>query len=198
MPHQIIKPVTGKLAELGEAESISELTLKIKNLQPNVVTIDGSFLQKFGGADMEMLKQVAPQSNFLVVTGNSEKIMVVNALKVGVTSYILKDCDEQELIQAVKASAQGKRFICDKVLEVILEDAGSDEIFSDNASLTTREIEITRLIAEGKSTVEIAKTLFLSHHTINSHRKSIWRKLQIKSPAELIIKALDLGIIKIN
>ena len=148
--------------------------------------------------EMETLKQLAPQSCFMAITSNSEKYMVVNALKLGVSSYILKDCDEQELLQAVRATAQAKRFICNKVLEVILADTGSLEPNLDNLSLSSREIEIIRLIAEGKSRVEIAKILFLSHHTINSHRKSILRKLQIKSPVELIIRAVDLGIIKLN
>ncbi|QNF32225.1 response regulator transcription factor [Adhaeribacter swui] len=183
---------------IGEAENISELTSWIKNLQPQVVTVDGNFLQEFGAPEMETLQQLAPQTYLLAITTNSEKYMVVNALKVGVTSYILKDCDEQELLQAVRTTAQGKRFICSKVLEVILADTGSVETVPDNLNLSSREIEVIRLIAEGKSTAEIAETLFLSPHTINSHRKNILRKLQIKSPVELIIKAMDLGIVKIS
>jgi two-component system invasion response regulator UvrY len=105
--------------------------------------------------------------------------MVVNALKVGITSYILNDCDEPELLLAVRVTAQGKRFICSKVLEVVLADPGSADTVPDYLNLSSREIEVIRLIAAGKSTAGIAKILFLSPHTINSHRKSILRKLPI-------------------
>ncbi|MCC9167852.1 LuxR C-terminal-related transcriptional regulator [Pontibacter harenae] len=183
---------------VGEAESASELLSLAQELHPDVITIDCTSLEKFCVQDVVALKQTTPQSNILAVTTDAEKPTVLEALKSGVSSYLLKECGEQELVNAVRATAKGEKFMCNKVLEVILADSASPEPVPEVLNLSPREIEIVQLIADGKSTVEIAETLFLSHHTINSHRKNILRKLQIKSPAELIVKALDLGIVKLH
>ncbi len=80
-------------------------------------------------------------------------------------------------------------------MEVHRKKGGPD---SPVALLTQRETQIIQLIAEGNSTVTIARKLNLSHHTINSHRKSILKKLNIKSPAQLIIYAIDTGLVKLK
>lgn len=148
--------------------------------------------------DVVSLKQTAPLSNILAVTSNAEKHTVLEALKCGLSGYLLKECSEQELVNAIKATARGEKFMCSTVLEVVLTETSPAESATETINLSPREIEIIQLIAEGMSSMEIANHLFLSHHTINSHRKNILRKLQIKSPAELIVKALDMGIVKLH
>ncbi|MCC9134866.1 LuxR C-terminal-related transcriptional regulator [Pontibacter silvestris] len=184
---------------VAEAETPAELLSLSQELHPEVVTIDCAQSEGFSLEDVVTLKATAPQTNLLVITTHSDKETILEALNHGICSYVLKECGEQEILNALYATAKGERYICSKVLDVILaENKSAPEPITEKINLTPRELEIIQLIAEGKSTAEIAEQLFLSPHTINSHRKNILRKMQIKSPAELIVKALDLGIVKIR
>ncbi|AKD04968.1 response regulator transcription factor [Pontibacter korlensis] len=183
---------------LGEVNAASDLLEIAQDLKPDVITIDCNGPEHFCVQDVISLRQTAPGSKILAITKDPERPVVMEALKYGVCSYILKECGEQELINAVRATARGEKFMCSKVLEVILSEAATPEPVAVATNLSPREIEIIQLIAAGKSSIEIADKLFLSPHTINSHRKNILRKLNIKSPAELIVKALDLGIVKLH
>lgn len=183
---------------VGEADTPAALLELAQELQPQVITIDCHTQEHFCLQDVVALKQTTPKSNILAVAPDAHKSAVIEALKCGVCGYISKECNEPDLINAVRATARGEKFMCHKVLEVVLAETVATEPATETQNLSPREIEIIQLIAEGKSSLEIAETLFLSHHTINSHRKNILRKLHIKSPAELIVKAMDLGIVKLH
>lgn len=184
------------LEVVGEAEDSNQLKALAKELQPQVTILDAHISEGSSLDDAVYIKRVSPDTNMLVLTNEPDKEVVLKSLKCGVCGYLLKECSEIEILSAVLATAKGERYMCSKVLDVVLSETNGGA--SDNPNLTAREIEIIQLIVAGKSTLEIAEQLFLSHHTINSHRKNILRKLQIKSPAELIVKALDMGIVKIK
>lgn len=185
---------------VAEAETPSELLSLAQELHPQVITIDCAQPEGFTMEDIVTLKATVPQINLLIISSHSDKDTVQEALKHGICSYVLKDCGEQEILNALYATARGERYMCSKILDVILAEQhkAPEPPLAANINLTPREVEIIQLIAEGKSTAEIAELLYLSPHTINSHRKNILRKMQIKSPAELIVKALDMGIVKIR
>ncbi|GHA78080.1 response regulator transcription factor [Pontibacter akesuensis] len=181
------------LEVVAEAESEAELMQLVQQHQPNVVLLDCNQPGLLEVSKMRSLTALSPNTHLLIITDDCSKETVLGALEAGATGYVLKLCGEQEILYAVQATARGERSMCSHVLESVFAKNDTPQVLHP---LSARETEIIQLIAEGKSTMEIADTLFLSHHTINSHRKNILRKLQIKSPAEMIVKALDLGIIK--
>ncbi|ARS34298.1 LuxR C-terminal-related transcriptional regulator [Pontibacter actiniarum] len=181
------------LQVIAEAESEDELLQLVQQHEPDVVVLDCNQPGLLELARLATLKGLVTNTHLLVITDDCGKDTVLEALKAGATGYVLKVCGEQEIVSAVLATARGERFMCSQVLDAVFKEDSTPEA---EHPLTPREIEIIQLIAEGNSTLQIADTLFLSHHTINSHRKNILRKLGIKSPAELIVKALDLGIVK--
>ncbi|MEM6965044.1 MAG: response regulator transcription factor [Bacteroidota bacterium] len=108
-----------------------------------------------------------------------------------------KGCDEEEIINAIKATAKQERFFCNKILNFILEKSFAKSDDGTTTPLTTREIEIVRLVVEGKIAKEIADELNLSTHTIYTHRKNIMNKLELKSTSELVLYAVEKGFVKL-
>ena len=114
----------------------------------------------------------------------------------GVRSILTEYCDEEEITTALRTVAGGKRFFCDRVLNDVLGEDKNEKEEQTQSILTERETEVLKLIAEGMSSTQVAEKLFISIHTINSHRKNILRKLDLKSPAQLILYAIEHGLIK--
>jgi two-component system invasion response regulator UvrY len=99
-------------------------------------------------------------------------------------------------MMAIQSTAKGEKFFCHKILDIILEKHFAPAPRGlDPTVLTIRETEILKLLAAGYSTQKIADQLHVSPHTIHTHRKSIIRKLNIKSPTEFVIYAMDFGLI---
>jgi len=124
---------------------------------------------------------------------NRQTILQVMASKTEV--YIYKDCSKNEFRQALFASANSQKYYCGKILDKMLEIPTQQE-HCELVGLTDREIEIVRLIANGNSTKETADLLGLSPHTVATHRKNIFRKLEINSGSELVRYALENNLLK--
>ncbi len=187
---------------VGEAETGNELLDKIKAYTPDILIIDFTS-EHF---ELEQLKQVNlkfPHLKILAITPPSSKSVMQAAIKAGVKSYLLKTCDKLEIYEALYATAKGEKFYCSKVLDVIINepDLGSDKSLSancDGVSISERESEIIVLIAEGFSNKEIADKLFLSPHTVNTHRKNIMAKIGVNNTAGIVIYAVKEQLISPN
>tara|TARA_R110002049_G_scaffold213973_5_gene385525 strand:+ start:358 stop:1026 length:669 start_codon:yes stop_codon:yes gene_type:complete len=186
----------------GEAKDSNELLVKLNKINPDIVIIDFFIPDHFSIEDIAFIRKKYPQINVIVVTTNQNKQDVLKVLDYGVKSYLLKECDEGEIINAVYASAKEEKFFCGRVMDVILEKVthhcpnGSVCHHCQPISLSEREVEVIVLIAEAYTTKDIANKLNLSFHTIGTHRKNIFKKLKIRSSSELIIYAVKKGIIK--
>ncbi|MCR9067179.1 MAG: response regulator transcription factor, partial [Cytophagales bacterium] len=136
-------------------------------------------------------------NNILILTSDTKKDRVREILKTGVKGMVTKTCSEQEIVNSILAVSQGNRFYCNKILDIVMEQSVEEE--EENCApmdLSPREYEVLQLITKGQTTTKIADTLCVSVHTINSHRKSILKKLNLKSPTELIVYALESGLVK--
>ncbi|HEX3024891.1 MAG TPA: response regulator transcription factor [Chitinophagaceae bacterium] len=184
----------------GEARESKELSDKIKKINPDIVIIDFYIPGYFSIDDIAFIRKNYPQVSVLVISTNKNKEDILKVLDFGINSYLLKECDEDEVINAVYASAKKEKFFCGRVMDSILEKvmhhcpAGSVCRDCQPVSLSEREVEIINLIAEGYTTKDIAKKLFLSFHTISTHRKNIFKKINIRNSSELILYALKKGI----
>ncbi|WP_445736767.1 response regulator transcription factor [Mariniflexile sp.] len=186
----------------GEVKHSKELLVKLNKINPDIIIIDFFIPDYFSIEDIAFIRKKYPQINVIVVTTNQNKQDVLKVLDYGVKSYLLKECDEGEIINAVYASAKEEKFFCGRVMDVILENvthhcpSGSVCHHCQPISLSEREVEVISLIAESYTTKDIANKLNLSFHTIGTHRKNIFKKLKIRNSSELIIYAIKKGIIK--
>ena len=144
------------------------------------------------------MKSVSPKTNILIISSDENRDTIHFILENGVNSFLTKDCDETEIRNAIYATAKGEKFFCGKILDIIFEKHYSKDNGEscEPTELTTRELEIVKLIIEGHSTKEIADQLCLSHHTIYTHKKNVMKKLGIKSTSELILYAVNTGLTK--
>lgn len=185
----------------AEAVNSAGLRAQFASAQPDVVIIDCFIPGYFSIEDIAFIKNQAPETGILVITTNKNKEDVLRVLDYGVNSYLLKECDEEEVINAVNATATGRKFFCGKVMVAILEKVthkcAPDSVCNHchAVALSEREEEIIRLIADGLTTKEIAVKLNLSFYTISTHRKNVFKKLRIRNSSELIGYALKKGII---
>jgi len=145
-----------------------------------------------------------PELQIVAITPDQEGETIVNALKAGVKSYVKKDCDLQEIVSSVRDTAGGDKFFCGAILETIRRvdiDPEADDYDGFNCEpvrLSEREQEIITLIAEGYTNTAIAEKLFLSPHTVNTHRKNIMQKLGVKNTAAVVMYAVKANLVNVN
>lgn len=165
--------------------------------QPHLLIVDYNLNDYVTIDDVRAVKDISPSTNVLVISADDNKARILSVLQTGVIGYLTKDCNREEILIAVQSTSKGEKYFCHKILDIIMErHFTSEPETNDFSSLTTRETEILKLIASGKSTQQVADELFLSPHTVHTHRKSIIKKLNIKSPTQFVIYALDMGLIK--
>ena len=180
---------------LGIVNSMDELSNQSSRYFPDIVVLDYSIIT-FGLNSIKEIKKIYKDCKILAITDKLPKATMYNALKNGVDSYLLSDCDRPEIMEAIADTQAGKQFYCGEVIDILAEGTDADPNGCSGISLSEREIEIIRLISDGSTNKEIADQLFLSTHTVNTHRKNIMNKLGIKNTAGIVIYAFRENIIK--
>jgi two-component system response regulator NreC len=145
------------------------------------------------------IRENQPDTQVVMLSMHSDEGYVLRALKAGAKAYLLKDSAEADLSRAIHAAAEGKSFFSPAVGKVLLEDymrklqrSGGEDSYE---LLSPREREILQLVAEGKSSKEIANALNLSVYTVETHRAHVMQKLNLRGIPELILYAVRKGII---
>lgn len=187
---------------VGEAKSSASLLEMLHSFAADVIVIDYTS----PGFEIDVLlaiKSNYPNVSVLAITPEQSAQVLVDALRAGITSYVKKDCSIPEILDAVIETAKGNKFFCGQILETIqeanLDVDDIDDVFSCEAVLISkRECEIITLIAEGFTNQQIADKLFLSSHTINTHRKNIMAKLGVKNTAGIVMYAVKTNLISPN
>jgi DNA-binding NarL/FixJ family response regulator len=194
-----IKTVLSQIPEFlitAEVKNSSELLKELNIKQPHIVIIDYNIPGYFQIDDLKKIKTLSPDTYVMVVSSDHNKNNIYKVLDLGIKNFITKECDSEEIIQAVHATAKGQKFFCAKVVDIILEKHFNvQNEHCEPSQLSQRETEIVQLIAEGLTGREIADKLFLSHHTVSTHRKNILKKLHVNSTSELILYAIRFGIV---
>ena len=188
---------------VGEANTNEELLDILQSFEVDVVSID--FTAK--GFNIDVLSEIKrrfPKVQILAITPEQRAQTLVDALRSGITSYVKKDCSFPEILEAVKETTIGNKFFCGTILETIqeanlnVEDIDIDAFSCEAVVISKRECEIITLIAEGFTNAQIAEQLFLSAHTINTHRKNIMSKLGVKNTAGIVMYAVKTNLISPN
>jgi two-component system response regulator NreC len=178
------------IAEAGNADDAARYVLGHK---PTVLILD---LNMPGRSSLEAIPDIrtaSPATEIVVLTMQNESAFARRALQAGVRGYVLKEAADTELVQAVRSAAAGQTYLQPALGARMASepDAGPED------DLSGREREVLRLIALGHTNGEIAKQLFLSIRTVESHRAHIQQKLRLSGRAELVQYALDHGLIEV-
>jgi two-component system, NarL family, response regulator NreC len=182
----------------GEAGDGLEAVKLVEEKRPDVLVID-LMLPRLHG--LEVVKQVRknfPETQALVLSMYSDEPFVMEAMRNGAAGYLLKDCDGDEFLKAIRTVASGKRYLtevlAERALSGYLEHPGKSSLDVYD-TLTNRERTVLQLAAEGLSSSKIAAKLFISPRTAETHRANLMRKLALSSQTELVRFAIRKGII---
>jgi DNA-binding NarL/FixJ family response regulator len=187
---------------IGEAEHADDAIRNVKKLNPKILILDISMPDAQGVATIRKIRKFNKQIRILVVTMHKNEECVSECLLAGANGYVLKEDADTELIEAIKAVGKGKIHVSplftSEVIQNLLTHWRVPRTSSSNITLTKltpREHEILTLIADGNSNKAISKHLTISVRTVEHHRLSIMRKLNVSSTVELIKSAIKNGLV---
>ncbi len=179
-----------------EDDNFENLIACIKKNKPRILVLDFQSLN-INSKQISIITKTFKRLQVLAITDYMSRVEMQAALDSGVRSYLLKECDKEEIIEALHATHNGERFLCGKVayflansqeLEIIRPEL--EKVSCQGLGITDRELDIIRLISEGLSNKLIADRLELSTHTVNTHRKNIMAKLGIPNTAGIVMFAV--------
>jgi DNA-binding NarL/FixJ family response regulator len=187
------------LEVVGEAGDGFELLNLLKKTKPNLVILDISMPNLRGLEATKEIKMLHPGVKVLILTMHKDKEYLYHALSAGAEGYLLKEDADTELATAIKTIRQGKTYLS-PLIAVQLQDLLVQEYQGTGPAslmepLSTREKEIIKLIAEGRSSKEIGDLLFISSRTVQHHRANVMRKLNLKKTADLVKYAITKGYV---
>jgi DNA-binding NarL/FixJ family response regulator len=183
---------------VGEASDGREAVRLAGQLKPNVVLLDIAMPLLNGLEAARQIKREHPEIDVLVLTMYDNEEYFREMLEVGASGYIVKRAAASELVNAIRAVYRGEAVLSPAITRLLLEDYLNHDIHStrdDPKALSSREREVLQLIAEGKTSREIAEILSLSVKTVQSHRTSLMQKLDLHDRGDLIKYAIQKKII---
>jgi len=191
------------LALAGEAEDGRAAIAQARELQPDLVILDLSMPRTDGLSALAEIKRVAPDARVLVMTVHRTEEYVFKAIEGGADGYLLKDASASELLLAVRSVLAGDRYLCPAVasqfVTAFLNNKGkrraAPKPLSPIETLSSREREVLKLVAEGYRSREIGEILCISEKTVEKHRANLMRKLGINSATGLTAFAIEKGLV---
>ena len=162
-------------------------------LEADIVLLDISMPNADGFQVLKELKTLDSNIKPIVISMHSDGNYIAKCAKMGAYGYLLKNTDESELILAIRTVNKGKKYFSAAIAEKMINFMSTQSI-SENL-LSNKETEVLGLISKGLTTNEIAAKLFVSSRTIETHRATILKKLEVKNTAELIKKAAEMNLI---
>ncbi len=184
---------------VGEAEDGRESIRLAETLLPDLILMDLSMPNMTGIEAIREIKKRSTDTKIVVLTVHRGEEYVLSALEAGADGYVLKDANRDELTTAIRKVLEGKRYlspdISGKVIEGYLEGKNALRKKTSWDTLTPREREILKLIAEGYKNREMAEALFISPKTVQKHRANLMEKLDLHNAAALTVFAIEKGIV---
>lgn len=188
-----------ELVVVGQAEDGQEALCLCRQIKPNIVVMDIN-MPKLNG--VEATRQITldmPNIQIIILSMYATKEHIYQAFNAGAQGYLLKETSVQELVEAIKTVSAGNRFLSHTLTETVIDEyflqRDGESLQSPLESLSSRERQILQLVAEGKSSKEIADNLHLAESTISTYRSRLMKKLGLKDLTALIKFAVKLGLI---
>jgi DNA-binding NarL/FixJ family response regulator len=189
----------GDVYVIGEASNGQEAVDMTQELRPDVLIMDIMMPRMNGIQAAEYIQGLKLPTNILILSMYADEGFVHQALKYGVKGYVLKSSASDELLQAVRSTANGQKFLSNPISEILVESAmkphPSYQTDGMLSSLSPREKEILQLIAEEHTSNEIANLLFISVKTVEKHRAKLMEKLNVRNSAGLVRMAVKFHLV---
>jgi two-component system response regulator NreC len=183
------------LEAVGEAGGAREAIFEARSLSPDVVLLDVMMPDQSGLEIIPQLLHENAEAKVLVLSMQDEPRYVREAFEAGANGYVLKEAADAELVAAIREVAQGGRYVHPELGARLIAAESAERKRADEDPLSDREREVLRLLALGHTNQEIAKQLYISVRTAETHRAHIMQKLRLASRAELVRYALDQGLL---
>jgi len=184
------------LEVVGEAGSVHEAIMLAGEERPDIFVMDLSLPDGSGITATAEVRKVSPATRVLVLTVHDDVAYLRRAFEAGADGYIVKEAADVELVQAVRQVASGRQYVHPTLGAALLApDAPPARLGGPGGELSEREAEVLRSIALGLTNAEISERLFVSVRTVETHRAHVQQKLNIRSRAELVRFARDVGLL---
>jgi len=184
-----------ELKVVGEAANGVEALRLARELEPDVVLMDLLMPVMDGVAATAAIRHELPDTEVIALTSVLEDQAIFKAMRAGATGYLLKDTESDELCRSIKAAAAGQVQLSPQVAARLMQDVHVPE---SPESLTKREIEVLRLLAQGKANKEIAAALVIGEKTVKTHVSNILSKLGVPSRTQAALYAVRLGLVSLD
>ena len=181
---------------VGEAPDAERAVYEAIELRPDVVLMDVVMPGRSGIEGLPALLQAVPETKVLILSMQDDPRYVREAFDAGASGYVLKEAADAEVVGAVRAVAAGERYVHPALGARMIAADAEERRQAEADPLSEREREILRLLALGHTNQEIAKQLYISVRTAETHRAHVMQKLQLASRAELVRYALDRGLLE--
>lgn len=191
-----LKSLTAAVPEarlVGEATSSGELIPMLVDARPDILFINYA-TPLIEESDVQLVMNTLPNIKVIAITSTPDRMRVIQYIQDGIDGHLLYSCDSDEIIDAMHSVMKHEHFFCGKVLEVVDRENSNRTFTCEGNRLSKRELEVIQLVAEGLSNKEIANQLFLSVHTVLTHRKNLMHKLGAKNTAGLVVYAVKNGL----
>lgn len=185
---------------VGSVGTVPAFMNDIESVQPDVILMDITIGDDDGTLATEWIKEKDTTAKVLILSMHNEDKYISKVLEAGANGYLLKEAGTKELMLAIRTVAEGKTFYSQAISSAIVQQilrGNPSKKNNEQKELTSREIEVLKLIAEENSNQEIADTLFISIRTVNTHRRNITEKLQAKNTAGLVKYAIRQGLVEL-
>jgi DNA-binding NarL/FixJ family response regulator len=188
----------GNISVLGEAANGMEALQLVEELKPDVLVLDLVMGTVSGVEVTSDICQRVPSTSVVILSMHSNEAYVIEALKAGAKAYVLKDASAEELVTAIRKAVAGQRYLSSALSERAIDvytTKVEQTALDPYDTLTARERQILHLVAEGRTSGEIAEKMQISARTVETHRTNLMRKLNVRSKVELVRYALQHGIV---
>ena len=189
------------LSVVAEASNGLEAVQRVEEMQPDVLVTDLLMPGLNGMGVTRQVRQRFPDTNVVILSMHSDESYVLEALRNGATGYVLKDSSASYLVEAVRNAATGRHYLSDAISERAIEayvDKARKAETDAYDTLTAREQEILQLTVEGNTSAQVAEILSISPRTVETHRRNLMGKLNLRNQADLIRYAYERGLLATN
>lgn len=176
---------------VGGASDGEEAVVLAERQRPDIVLMDMSMPNLDGVSAAALIHERVPTTKVLMLSLHDTPVHIVKALKAGVSGYILKTVDLQELVRIIKAVSRGERIHSPFLADQRLHEAKELEDYG----LTLREVQVLKLLVQGDNNSEIAQKLYVSEQTIKKELASLFEKLAVKNRTQAAVKAVQIGLV---
>jgi len=186
---------------VGEADDGQEGVRMAVDLHPDVVLMDVSMPVLDGVEATRQLRLLAPASQVVMLTMHADGDVMARAIQAGAIGYLVKDCSTEDVVAAVRLAASGESILSPELATSMLSEVKKELRRGppgESPAISAREEEVLQLIADGLSLPEVAAQLYISVKTVKNHLASIYAKLDARDRTQAVLRAVRMGIIRLN